>query len=111
LTHTAKLYRAACLISIYFYYKQNQNFKMKKDLKSLLSEENIQVLVADDMSVIKGGTHGGCHGGGSKGHGGGSKGHGGHSKGHGGGSKGHGGGWGGCIPPRPPSPCPPRPCR
>jgi hypothetical protein len=88
-----------------FFYQQNQNFKMKKDLKSLLSEENIQVLVADDMSVIKGGgrNRGGGHGS-SKGRSG--------SKGRG--SRGHGGGWGGCIPPRPrprPRPCPPPPCR
>jgi hypothetical protein len=70
---------------------------MKKDLKSLLSEENIEVLVADDMSVVKGGTHGGCHNSG-----------GGHGRGRSG-SKGHGG-WGGCPKPCPPPPPPcPRP--
>jgi hypothetical protein len=71
---------------------------MKRDLKSLLLEENIEVLVADDMSVIKGGTHCGNSGGG--------RGHGRSGKGRSG-SKRHGG-WGGCIPPRP-RPCPPPP--
>jgi hypothetical protein len=74
---------------------------MKKDLKSLLSEENIQVLVADDMAIVQGGTRrGGCRN---------------SSRGRSG-SKRHGG-WGGCVPPRPkpcppprPRPCPPRPC-
>ncbi|MEO0041682.1 MAG: hypothetical protein RL329_1130 [Bacteroidota bacterium] len=82
-----------------FFYQQNQIFKMKKDLKSLLSEENMQVLVADDMAVVKGGKHG-CRKSKSKGH---------HGHGHHGHSKGQGG-WGGCVPPRPrPRPCPPRP--
>jgi hypothetical protein len=78
-----------------FFFTNKISFKMKRDLKSLLLEENIEVLVADDMSVIKGGTHCGHSGGGH-----------GHGKGRSG-SKRHGG-WGGCIPPRP-RPCPPPP--
>jgi hypothetical protein len=72
---------------------------MKNNLKSLLSAENIQVLVADDMAVIKGG---GGKGGGGRGGSGSGKGHGrggsGSGKGHGHG--GHGGncGWGRCRP-------------
>jgi hypothetical protein len=85
-----------------FFYQQNQISKMKMNLKSLLSEENMQVLMADDMAVVKGGKNHGGHGK-SKGHGKSS----GKSKGHGK-SKGYGGGWGGCMPPRP-RPCPPRP--
>jgi hypothetical protein len=75
---------------------------MKKDLKSLLTED-IQVLVADDMAVIKGGGKWrGGHGKRSRSGRSRSKGHGhGHgrskSKGHG---HGHGGwgGWGCCRP-------------
>ena len=60
---------------------------MKNNLKSLLSEENIQVLVADDMTVIKGG---------GKGKGGSSKSRSSKSgRGHG-----HGHGWGSCCPKR-----------
>jgi hypothetical protein len=78
---------------------------MKNDLKSLLSAENIQVLVADDMAVIKGGggkRHGRGHGSSGKGSGGSGKGRGGSGKGRGssgkkhGGHRGHGHGWGHC---------------
>jgi hypothetical protein len=94
-----------------FFYQQNQSFKMKKNLKSLLSEANIQVLVADDMSVIKGGGGNGGHGGGKSGgghgHGKSGGGHGHGKSGHGHGKSGKGGGWGGSCPPR--SCPPPRP--
>jgi hypothetical protein len=102
------------MLNIHFIFLPTKSeFKMTKNLKSLLSEENIQVLVANDMAVIKGGgghsgnTGKGCghtghtgKGGGHSGHTGKGGGHSGHT-GKGGGHTGHtgkGGGWGGCRP-------------
>jgi hypothetical protein len=92
------------LILSIFFNQLKISLTMKNDLKSLLSAENIQVLVADDMAVIKGGgkykkkgsskSSKSRSGHGHSGHGHGGHGHGGH--GHGG--HGHGSGWGGCRP-------------